>query len=180
MDAGSFFDICPNTDPKLLGLSNIGTLESAADTQFSDCGKYLDTYDCAKDLGFNLDGVSTYLKPADKLTTGTATLSNVAGTVAAPASGSVFSYTNGVDGKVYTITAAGKFSDSGSGSGSGSSSDAGSGSGSGSTSGSSSGSGDKSSASPNQTSKPKNAAAASSASSSLVILVVAMCAGALL
>lgn len=180
MGAGSFFDICPKTDPKLLSLSNIDTLESAAYTQFSDRGKYLDTYDCGEDLGINLEGISTYLKPADKLTTGTATLSNVAGTATAPASDSVFSYTNGADGKVYTITAAGKFNDPGSGSGSGSSSDTGSGSGPGSTSGSSSGSGDKASASPSQTSKPKNAAAPSSASRSLVTLAVAMCARALL
>ncbi|OAA58282.1 hypothetical protein ISF_06821 [Cordyceps fumosorosea ARSEF 2679] len=162
----SFFEICPNTDPKLLGLNNIGQLQTAANTQFSSCGKYLNTYDCAKDLGFKLDGVSTYLKPDDQLTTGTATISNVPGTVTAPASGRVFTYTNGGDGTVYTITAAGKFSDSGSGSGS----PPGSGSGSDSASGS---------ANPSQTSKPKSAGTAISVSG-LSAVAAALCAVALL
>lgn len=180
VDTHSFFEICPSTDPKLLGLSNLGQLQAAANTQFANCGTYLNTYDCVKDLGFQLDGVSSFMKPDDPLTTGTATLSDIPGSVTAPASGRVFTYTNGADGAVYTITAAGKFSDSGSGSGSGSSG-GGSGSGSGSGSNGGGGSGDKgSSANPTQTSKPKNAATTTSISSSLVVLVVALCAAAVL
>lgn len=66
----------------------------------------MDTYDCSSQLSFSLDGVSTFYKPDDSLKTGTATLSNGPGTVTAPASGHIFTYTNGGDGVVYTITAA--------------------------------------------------------------------------
>ncbi|KAF5567476.1 hypothetical protein FNAPI_645 [Fusarium napiforme] len=71
------------------------------------CGSYMETYDCSSKLSYSLDGVSTYYKPDDPLKTGTATLSNNPGSVTAPVSGKVFSYTNGGDGTVYTITAAG-------------------------------------------------------------------------
>ncbi|KIW20416.1 hypothetical protein PV08_00991 [Exophiala spinifera] len=102
----SIFEICPNTDPTLIGLSSIGDLESELNTQFSSCGPYLETYDCISSLSYSLDGVSTFLKPSDPLQTGTDTLSNGPGSVTTPASGQVFSYTNGGDGVVYTITAA--------------------------------------------------------------------------
>lgn len=101
-------EICPATDPKLIGSSNIQQIETTINTDFKSCGSYLDTYDCKNDLGFNIDGVKSFLKPNDPLTTGTATLSDMPGTITAPASGKVFSYTNGGDGTVYTITAAGK------------------------------------------------------------------------
>ncbi|KAF4341219.1 hypothetical protein FBEOM_4877 [Fusarium beomiforme] len=103
----SIVEICPNTDPNLIGLKQIPTLESQVNVQYQECGKYLQAYDCSSVLSYSLEGVSTYLKPDDPLKTGTATLSNNRGTVTAPASGKVFSYTNGGDGTVYTITAAG-------------------------------------------------------------------------
>lgn len=106
--SGSIVEICPATDPKLIGLSNIQQIETTINTDFKSCGNYLDAYDCKNDLGFNIDGVKSFLKPNDPLTTGTATLSDAPGTITAPASGKVFSYTNGGDGIVYTITAAGK------------------------------------------------------------------------
>jgi len=49
---------------------------------------------------------NTFYGPNNLPASGTQTLSNVAGTVTAPASGSVFTYTNGGDGQVYTISAA--------------------------------------------------------------------------
>lgn len=66
----------------------------------------METYDCSLQLSYSLEGVSTYYKPDDPLTTGTATLSNNPGSVMTPASGHIFSYTNGGDGTIYTITAA--------------------------------------------------------------------------
>ncbi|KAM0545452.1 hypothetical protein ACHAO7_008215 [Fusarium culmorum] len=98
-------EICPDTNPKLVGLSNLGTVESQLNVQYTNCGKYMDAFDCQSDLSFSLDGVSTFLKPDDALKTGSATLSNGPGSVTTPASGHVFSYTNGGDGVVYTITA---------------------------------------------------------------------------
>ncbi|KAL6362197.1 hypothetical protein LRP88_04274 [Fusarium phalaenopsidis] len=110
----SIVEICPDTDPKFAGLAEISQLESQLNVQFDTCGKYMDTYDCRSDLSFSLDGVSTFFKPDDSLKTGTATLSNGPGTVTAPASGHIFTYTNGGDGVVYTITAAADKASSGS------------------------------------------------------------------
>ncbi|KAJ4205912.1 hypothetical protein NW759_014389 [Fusarium solani] len=110
----SIVEICPDTDPKFAGLAEISQLESQLNVQFDTCGKYMDTYDCSSQLSFSLDGVSTFYKPDDSLKTGTATLSNGPGTVTAPASGHIFTYTNGGDGVVYTITAAADKAGSGS------------------------------------------------------------------
>ncbi|RKL45776.1 hypothetical protein BFJ72_g3321 [Fusarium proliferatum] len=108
----SIVEICPNTDPDLIGLKQIPTLESELNVDYKSCGSYMETYDCSSQLSYSLEGVSTYYKPDDPLKTGTATLSNNPGSVTAPASGKVFSYTNGGDGTVYTITAAGVGKDS--------------------------------------------------------------------
>ena len=97
----------PALDPKLIGLSNIQKIETAINTNFQNCGNYLDTFDCKNDLGFNMDGAESFLKPNDAPTTGTSTLSDAPGTMTA-VSGKIFSYTNGGDGTVCTITAAGK------------------------------------------------------------------------
>lgn len=164
----SIFEICPATDPSLIGLRNLEQLQIAANTQFDQCGKYLNTYDCVSDLGFKIDGVSKFLKPDDPLTTGTATLSDGPGTVTAPASGRVFTYTNGGDGTVYTITAAGKFSDNGGSAGSG-----GDGKGSGSDD-KGSGGDSKGDASPSATDKPKNAAVTVKSGGSLAVAVAVM------
>ncbi|RMJ17566.1 hypothetical protein CDV36_002746 [Fusarium kuroshium] len=106
-------EICPNTDPKFAGLAEISKLESQLNVQFDTCGKYMDTYDCRSELSFSLDGVSTFYKPDDSIKTGTATLSNGPGTVTAPASDQIFTYTNGGDGVVYTIKAGGDKAGSG-------------------------------------------------------------------
>ncbi|KAL7948139.1 hypothetical protein V8C42DRAFT_351955 [Trichoderma barbatum] len=184
----TFFNICPDTDPKLIGLSNVAQLQSQLNTPFDSCGPYLDTYDCVSILGYSLDGVSKYYKPTDVPPDGTATLSNAPGTVTSPASGTVFTYTNGGDGTVYTITAAGQVKGSG-GSGSGSGSDSGSGSGSdGSDSNDSqtTGSGDAAAATrgsgqqsttaagPTQTGSSKNGAGMATASLYLVAAAIAM------
>ncbi|EEU34450.1 uncharacterized protein NECHADRAFT_82281 [Fusarium vanettenii 77-13-4] len=110
----SIVEICPDTAPKYAGLAEISQLETQLNVQFDTCEKYMDTYDCHSDLSFSLDGVSTFYKPDDSLKTGTATLSNGPGTVTAPASGHIFTYTNGGDGVVYTITAAADKASSGS------------------------------------------------------------------
>ncbi|KAK0391550.1 hypothetical protein NLU13_1050 [Sarocladium strictum] len=149
--------ICPDTDPTLIGLNGVSQFEKNVDVDYQNCGTYLQEFNCANDLGFQLDGVTTYIGPNDPIQTGTDTLSNGGGTVTSPASGAVFTYTNGGDGQVYTITAAGfdgkeskgssrsgssndgdsngnSNNNDNSGSGSGSESGSGSGSGSGSTS----------------------------------------------
>ncbi|KAH0497573.1 hypothetical protein TgHK011_004870 [Trichoderma gracile] len=172
----SLYNICPDTDPKLIGLSNVAQLQSQLNTDFNSCGSYLDTYDCVHDLGYSLDGVSKYYKPTDAVPSGTATLSNAAGTVTAPASGTVFSYTNGGDGTVYTITAVGHASGLGSDSGAGSGGSDGSGSSGSQTTASSDAAattagsqGGASAASPTETGSKKSGAGMAAASLSVAI-----------
>lgn len=170
-----FYNICPDTDPTLIGLSNVSQLESQLNTPFDSCGSYLDTYDCISDLKYSIDGVSTYYKPTNLPKSGTATLSNAAGTVTAPVSGSVFTYTNGGDGTVYTITAAGvKDSSSGPGSGSGSDNSQSTASGDAAANTGSPAQEGTTAASPTKTGSSKNGVAMTSASLYLVAAAIAM------
>lgn len=123
----SIHNFCPTTDPSLLGV----TSQSQLDT-FKTCSASLSQFNCASDLGFDSTSVGgTFFNPNNLPASGTATLSNLPGSVTAPANGPVFTYTNGADGITYTISAVNFKAGSG---GSGSS-------GSGSTSGSSGGTG---------------------------------------
>ncbi|RFU30309.1 hypothetical protein B7463_g6022, partial [Scytalidium lignicola] len=132
----SLYGTCPNTDPSLIGLSSIQEIETTLDTPFSSCGDYLSEFPCPS-LGFPN---GSYLTPSDQVPSGGDKLSNGGGVVTSPLSGAVFTYTNGGDGQVYTISAQG-LGKAGSNGGSGSSgSGSGSGSGNGSGSGSESGS----------------------------------------
>ncbi|KAK2591950.1 hypothetical protein QQS21_010354 [Conoideocrella luteorostrata] len=111
----SIFEICPDTKPDLVGLASVSLIETQLNIKFSEC-QPMTKINCASDLSFSLASVSSYYPPSNLPITGTATLSNKPGSVTAPPSGSVFTYTNGGDNYVYTITAAsaGKGSDSGS------------------------------------------------------------------
>ncbi|KAK9444580.1 hypothetical protein VB005_01643 [Metarhizium brunneum] len=112
----SILEICPDTKPDLVGLASVSKIQTQLDIDFCEC-QPMTKINCASDLNFSLAGVSTYFPPSSLPTSGTATLSNNPGSVTAPPSGSVFSYTNGGDKVVYTITAAsasnGKGSESG-------------------------------------------------------------------
>lgn len=105
-DETSIYAICPSTDPTLIGLSSVQQVETTLDTPISDCQPYLEQYNCVSDLGFSQVVGNTFYGPSNLPATGTQTLSNVPGSVTAPASGNVFTYTNGGDGQVYTISAA--------------------------------------------------------------------------
>lgn len=102
----SIYGLCPSTDPSLIGLSSVTQLETVLDTSFSSCSSYLTEFPCESELGFSAVAGGTFYSPDNLPANGTATLSNVAGTVTAPASGAVFTYTNGGDSQVYTISAA--------------------------------------------------------------------------
>ena len=102
----SIYGICPTTDPTLIGLSNVNQLETILDTPFDTCGSYLSEFPCGSKLGFTPVAGGTFYGPDNLPASGTATLSNLGGTVTSPASGAVFTYTNGGDGVVYTISAA--------------------------------------------------------------------------
>ncbi|RDW80155.1 hypothetical protein BP6252_04793 [Coleophoma cylindrospora] len=102
----SIYDICPNTDPNLIGLSLIQQYETALNTPFSSCDSYLAEFNCVSDLGFQNVPGGTFYSQGNLPAAGNNTLSNIAGTVTSPASGSVFTYTNSGDSQTYTITAA--------------------------------------------------------------------------
>lgn len=97
-------------------MGSVSKIQTQLDINFREC-QPMTKINCASDLNFSLAGVSTYFPPSSLPASGTATLSNNPGSVTAPPSGSVFSYTNGGDKVVYTITAAsvsnGKDSESG-------------------------------------------------------------------
>ena len=97
--------MCPNTDPSLIGLSLVNSVYSSTTGSFGSCTDYLAQYDCAKDFGFATPAGGKFLN-ADELVNSTATLSNIAGTVTSPASGTLFTYTNPAITVAYTITAA--------------------------------------------------------------------------
>jgi hypothetical protein len=98
------YDICPDTNPDILGASSLVTIVSAAGEPWPSCGPALQQFDCAVDLGFVAPlTTGTIYNPTNTPTPGTNTLSNIAGEVTSPASGSIFSYSAG--GSEWTITA---------------------------------------------------------------------------
>lgn len=66
----------------------------------------MNAYNCISELNFTNVAGGTFYTPDNLPANGTATLSNIARTVTAPPSGTIFSYTNYFDSTVYTITAA--------------------------------------------------------------------------
>jgi len=97
------YDICPNTDPKLIGLNAV--LNAVAPYYpWPGCVDSLNQFNCVNDLGFvpPMSNVSVY-NPDDLPASGTQSLTNIAGEVTSPASGSIFSYT--AIGQEFTVTA---------------------------------------------------------------------------
>jgi hypothetical protein len=97
------YDICPNTDPTLIGLN---TLLNAVAPYYpwSGCVDSLNQFNCVTNLHFEPPlSTGTVYNPTDLPASGTQTLSNIAGEATSPASGSVFSYT--AIGQEFTVTA---------------------------------------------------------------------------
>ncbi|KAJ5337514.1 uncharacterized protein N7506_005536 [Penicillium brevicompactum] len=93
----TIYDTCPNTNPTLLGLQEWydGIL---VPSDWSDCGPYLEAYDCAGDLGYgraDAGAVHKFYEPSSMPSNGTATLSNKGGVVSTPVSGNTFTWTFG-------------------------------------------------------------------------------------
>ncbi|OBT75494.1 hypothetical protein VF21_04920 [Pseudogymnoascus sp. 05NY08] len=103
----SIYGICPTTDPTLIGLNQVQSLQTNLNTPIDSCAPYIAQYPCESDLGFSAVAGGTFYDAANLPASGTATLSNGPGTVTVPASGSVFTYTNPADSQVYVISAAG-------------------------------------------------------------------------
>ncbi|OBT87404.1 hypothetical protein VE02_04167 [Pseudogymnoascus sp. 03VT05] len=103
----SIYGICPTTDPTLIGLNQVQSLQTNLNTPIDSCAPYIAQYPCESDLDFSAVAGGTFYDAANLPASGTATLSNGPGTVTVPASGSVFTYTNPADSQVYVISAAG-------------------------------------------------------------------------
>jgi hypothetical protein len=102
----SLFDICPATDPTLIGLTLLYQFGTAAGMPWPNCNAYLQpAQTCVNSLGFIAPSVTgTLFNPTNTPAAGTQTLSNIAGEMTTPASGAVFTWTGG-DGVPYPITA---------------------------------------------------------------------------
>jgi len=91
------YDTCPNTKPSLLGADNWYNA-LLANSKWEDCGKYLDAYDCAGDLGFGASSAGdthTFYKPGEFPKNGTQTLFNTGGVISTPVSGATFIWSYG-------------------------------------------------------------------------------------
>lgn len=106
------WDVCPHTEPRLAGadlwpiffpsdLPNLYT--SVPNWAWSSCDSTLSNTDCQK-IGFTDSGDKFY-KPGDLPSNGTSTLHNVAGTVTAPPSGTVLTWSQ--SSTSWTVTATG-------------------------------------------------------------------------
>ncbi|KAH7186266.1 uncharacterized protein B0J16DRAFT_363226 [Fusarium flagelliforme] len=94
----SFWDICPNTKPSLLGADEYWNLLISKDEDYPQCGDYNDVYSCAKDLKFTPPGKDKSAKfygPGELPKNGTDTLTNMEGTITSPLSGATFTWTDG-------------------------------------------------------------------------------------
>src|SRR4030081_3245735 len=101
----TIYAICSTTDPTLIGLSSVNQLETAVETAFDTYNSYLSEFPCEFKLRFLPVAGGTFYGPDNLPRGGTATLSNLGGSVTSPASGAV-TYTNEGDTQVYTISAA--------------------------------------------------------------------------
>ncbi|CAG8334835.1 unnamed protein product [Penicillium salamii] len=106
------WDICPHTEPRLAGadmwnvffpssLPNLYTSVPDWAWSSSSCDSKIDSTKC-KSLGFTAD---KFYKPGDYPKNGTSTLSEIAGTVSAPPSGTVLTWSQA--SSTYTVTATG-------------------------------------------------------------------------
>jgi hypothetical protein len=97
------YDICPNTDPAEIGLD---TLLNAVAPYYPwpECVGSLNQYNCVADLGFEAPlSTGAIYNPTNLPASGTQAVTNIAGEVTSPASGSIFSFT--AIGQEWTVTA---------------------------------------------------------------------------
>lgn len=101
-----FYNICPDTQPSLIGISEVLAYIADLEQPWSSCSAFMSAYSCTSELNFSNIANGPFLMPNDLPPSGTASLSVIGGTVSAPPLGTLFSYTNSFDSAVYTITAA--------------------------------------------------------------------------
>jgi hypothetical protein len=108
LKGAGFFDICPATDPTLLGLNVVLSLGTKGqyDLPWPSCGSYLQNVDCVADLGFVAPlTTGTVFNPTNTPAAGAQTLFDEPGTVTGPPSGSVFTWFAYQSSYSYVVTA---------------------------------------------------------------------------
>lgn len=104
----SIYDTCPNTKPSLLGVEAWNEAVFAPN-DWEECGPYLESYDCAGDLGYDrtdAGAITKFYKPSSMPSNGTETLSNKDCVVSTPVSGDTFTWTFGQSTRavLHTVT----------------------------------------------------------------------------
>ncbi|KAI0887858.1 uncharacterized protein GGS22DRAFT_197765 [Annulohypoxylon maeteangense] len=105
----AFWAVCPNTDPSLLGINEIYDSLIANDKDWATCATDMDAFPCYSKLGYTPPGGNssgTFYEPNDFPQNGTATTSNIAGSITTPVSGAVYTWTyNGVERPITVASA---------------------------------------------------------------------------
>lgn len=108
----SSWQVCPNTVPRLAGADLWGIFfpsdypnlyDSIPNFAWDSCDSSLSSTDC-QNIGFT-DPSDKFYRPGDFPSNGTSTLSNVGGTVSAPPSGTVITWSQSTN--TWTVTATG-------------------------------------------------------------------------
>ncbi|KAK7424126.1 hypothetical protein QQZ08_008732 [Neonectria magnoliae] len=97
----AFWEICPKTDPSLLGVDEIYASLIANDDNWLNCAEDMDAFRCDNKLGFTPPGgnkSAIFYEPGKLPRNGTKTTSNIAGAITSPVSGKVYTWTyNGIE-----------------------------------------------------------------------------------
>ncbi|KAJ5984798.1 hypothetical protein N7522_011994 [Penicillium canescens] len=104
----TIYDTCPNAKPSLLGVDAWNEAVFAPN-DWEECGPYLESYDCAGDLGYgrtDAGAISKFYQQSSMPSNGTETSSNKDDVVSAPVSGYIFTWTFGhsMNAVLHTVT----------------------------------------------------------------------------
>ncbi|RYP52815.1 hypothetical protein DL768_002064 [Monosporascus sp. mg162] len=92
----TFWEVCPSTDPSLLGADEIYQSLVVQDENWPQCTEYMEAFPCASTLGFTPPGgddSGTFYEPGNFPPNGTATTSNIASSITSPVSGATYTWT---------------------------------------------------------------------------------------
>ena len=101
-----FFDVCPSTDPTLIGLNVVIDFGIKASMPWTNCGSYLENIDCLGGLGYEAPlSTGEVYNPTNTPSAGTQTLSDISGQMTTPASGATFTWFGYASSHTYPVIA---------------------------------------------------------------------------
>ncbi|RYP88464.1 hypothetical protein DL770_004628 [Monosporascus sp. CRB-9-2] len=106
---GQFWEVCPNTDPSLLGADEIYQSLVVQDENWPQCAEYMEAFPCGSTLGFTPPGgddSGPFYEPGNFPPNGTATTSNIAGSITSPVSGAKYTWTYNSIPRTVTVVSA--------------------------------------------------------------------------